>query len=71
MAGFPARRYHNLMLLLVAGTVIASFQTVGTLLVFGMLLAPASAGALLAHRIGAMMRSGRSSGRSRPTSACS
>ncbi len=58
VAGFPARRYHNLMLLLVAGTVIASFQTVGTLLVFGMLLAPASAGALLAHRIGAMMAVG-------------
>ncbi len=55
IAGFPARRYHNVMLLLVAGTVIVSFQTVGTLLVFGMLLAPASAGALLAHRIGAMM----------------
>ncbi len=55
VAGFPARRYHNLMLLLVAATVIVSFQTVGTLLVFGMLLAPASAGALLAHRIGAMM----------------
>ncbi len=55
VAGFPARRYHNLMLVLVAATVIVSFQTVGTLLVFGMLLAPASAGALLAHRIGAMM----------------
>jgi ABC-type Mn2+/Zn2+ transport system permease subunit len=35
--------------------VVVSFQTVGTLLVFGMLLAPASAGALLAHRIGTMM----------------
>jgi ABC-type Mn2+/Zn2+ transport system permease subunit len=58
VAGFSARRYHNLMLLLVAGTVIASFQAVGTLLVFGMLLAPASAGALLAHRIGAMMATG-------------
>jgi len=58
VAGFSARLYHNLMLLLVAGTVIASFQTVGTLLVFGMLLAPASAGALLAHRIGAMMAVG-------------
>ena len=30
-------------------------QVVGTLLVFGMLLAPAAAGALLAHRIGMMM----------------
>jgi len=55
VAGFPARRYHLVMLLLVALTVIVSFQTVGTLLVFGMLLAPAGAGALLAHRIEAMM----------------
>jgi len=55
VAGFPARRYHALMLLLVALTVVVAFQTVGTLLVFGMLLAPAAAGALLAHRIGSMM----------------
>ena len=55
VAGFPARRYHLLMLLLVALTVVVAFQTVGTLLVFGMLLAPAAAGALLAHRIGSMM----------------
>ena len=55
VAGFPSRRYHLVMLLLVALTVIVSFQTVGTLLVFGMLLAPAGAGALLAHRIEAMM----------------
>jgi ABC-type Mn2+/Zn2+ transport system permease subunit len=55
VAGFSRRIYHNAMLLLVAGTVIVSFQTVGTLLVFGMLLAPASAGALMAHRIGGMM----------------
>jgi ABC-type Mn2+/Zn2+ transport system permease subunit len=53
--GFAARRYHAIMLALIALTVIASFQTVGTLLVFGMLLAPASAGALLARRIGAMI----------------
>ena len=43
------------MLLLVALTVVVAFQTVGTLLVFGMLLAPAAAGALLANRIGSMM----------------
>jgi len=55
VAGFPSRRYHVLMLLLVALTVVVAFQTVGTLLVFGMLLAPAAAGALLAHRIGSMM----------------
>lgn len=55
VAGFPARRYHAIMLLLVALTVVVSFQTVGTLLVFGMLIAPASTGALLAHRVGSMM----------------
>jgi ABC-type Mn2+/Zn2+ transport system permease subunit len=38
--GYPSRRYHNVMLALIAATVIVSFQTVGTLLVFGMLLAP-------------------------------
>lgn len=53
--GFAARRYHAIMLALIALTVIASFQTVGTLLVFGMLLAPASAGALIARRIGGMI----------------
>ena len=42
VAGFPSRRYHAIMLLLVALTVVVSFQTVGTLLVFGMLIAPAS-----------------------------
>jgi ABC-type Mn2+/Zn2+ transport system permease subunit len=55
VAGFPSRRYHVLMLLLVALTVVVAFQTVGTLLVFGMLLAPAATGALLVHRIGRMM----------------
>ncbi len=55
VGGFPSRRYHLVMLVAVALTVIVSFQTVGTLLVFGMLLAPAGAGALLAHRVEAMM----------------
>jgi ABC-type Mn2+/Zn2+ transport system permease subunit len=55
VAGFSVGLYHTLMLALIALTVIVSFQTVGTLLVFGMLLAPAGAGALVAHRIGAMM----------------
>jgi len=53
--GFSARRYHNIMLFLIALTIIVSFQTVGTLLVFGMLLAPAGTGALLARRIGSMI----------------
>ncbi len=55
VAGFPAARYHALMLVLVAVTVVVSFQTVGTLLVFGMLLAPASAGALVARRVPSVM----------------
>jgi ABC-type Mn2+/Zn2+ transport system permease subunit len=55
VAGFPSRRYHALMMLLVALTVVVAFQTVGTLLVFGMLLAPAATGALLASRISLMM----------------
>ena len=55
VAGFSASLYHNIMLALMALTVIVSFQTVGTLLVFGMLLAPAGAGALIARRIETMM----------------
>lgn len=55
VAGFPVRLYHNIMLFMVAATVIVSFQTVGTLLVFGLLIAPAGAGALLARRIEVMM----------------
>jgi ABC-type Mn2+/Zn2+ transport system permease subunit len=55
VAGFSARLYHGIMLVLIALTVVVSFQTVGTLLVFGMLLAPSGAAALLARRIEAMM----------------
>jgi ABC-type Mn2+/Zn2+ transport system permease subunit len=55
VSGFPVRLYHNIMLFMIAATVIVSFQTVGTLLVFGMLIAPAGAGALLARRIKSMM----------------
>ena len=55
VAGFSVSLYHNIMLFMIALTVIVSFQTVGTLLVFGLLIAPAGAGALLAKRIEAMM----------------
>ncbi len=55
VAGFSSRLYHNIMLFMVAATVIVSFQTVGTLLVFGLLIAPAGAGALLARRIEIMI----------------
>ena len=55
IAGWPARRFELLMLVLVTICVVMSFQTVGTLLVFGMLLAPAGTGALLARRVPMMM----------------
>jgi ABC-type Mn2+/Zn2+ transport system permease subunit len=55
VAGFSVRLYHNIMLLMIAITVITSFQTVGTLLVFGLLIAPAGAGALLARKVEVMM----------------
>ncbi len=54
VSGFPSRRHHGIMLALVALTVVVSFRTVGTLLVFGMLLAPAATAALFCRRIGAM-----------------
>jgi ABC-type Mn2+/Zn2+ transport system permease subunit len=55
VAGFSSKLYHNIMLFMIATTIIVSFQTVGTLLVFGLLIAPAGAGALLARRIRSMM----------------
>ncbi|MEN9802106.1 MAG: hypothetical protein RLZ37_1231 [Actinomycetota bacterium] len=53
--GFGVRAHYFLLLGLVAGTVVVAFQAVGTLLVFGLLLAPAATGALVASRIGTMM----------------
>jgi ABC-type Mn2+/Zn2+ transport system permease subunit len=50
-SGFSVRKYGNIMLAMVALTVVASFQTVGTLLVLGMLVAPAATGALFGRRI--------------------
>lgn len=58
VAGFAAELYEWVMLGLVALTVVVSFQTVGTLLVFGMLVAPPATAALVARRIGAMMALG-------------
>lgn len=55
VSGFSARLYHGIMLLMIAVTVIVSFQTVGTLLVLGMLLAPAGTSALFSRRMGTMM----------------
>lgn len=55
VAGFHAGVYEWLMLGMIAVTVVVSFGTVGTLLVFGMLVAPPATAALVARRIGSMM----------------
>jgi len=54
-SGYSPRRYHGMMLLLIALTVVVSFRTVGTLLVFGMLLAPAASAALFSRKLSTMM----------------
>lgn len=53
--GFGVRAHYFLLLGLVAGTIVVAFQAVGSLLVFGLLLAPAATGALVARRINVMM----------------
>jgi ABC-type Mn2+/Zn2+ transport system permease subunit len=55
VSGFPSRVFHAIMLGMIALTIVVSFQTVGTLLVFGMLLAPAAASALFSRRLLPMM----------------
>jgi ABC-type Mn2+/Zn2+ transport system permease subunit len=55
VSGFPPRRYHAVMLVMIALTVIVSFRTVGTLLVFGMLLAPSASAALFSRKITTMI----------------
>lgn len=54
-SGFAARRYDTVMMTLIGMVVVASFQTVGTLLVFGMLVAPSATAALFTRRVGSMM----------------
>jgi len=55
MLGLRPRLAHILMLTLVTMAVVASFQTVGTLLVFGLLVAPPATASLIARRVPAMM----------------
>lgn len=54
-SGFSVRKFHSIMLTLVAITIVASFQTVGTLLVLGMLIAPSATGALVSRRLSTMI----------------
>ncbi|QGG97002.1 metal ABC transporter permease [Actinomarinicola tropica] len=53
--GLHPRASHLAMLGLVAVAVVASFQAVGTLLVFGLLVAPPATASLLVRRVPAMM----------------
>jgi len=55
VSGYNPKALHVLMLAMIAATVIVSFQTVGTMLVFGLLVAPAATAALFARRMGALM----------------
>jgi ABC-type Mn2+/Zn2+ transport system permease subunit len=54
-SGFRVRLFESVLLGMVAVAVISSFQSVGSLLVFGLLVAPAATGALFARRISTVM----------------
>lgn len=53
--GLRPRTTHAALLVLIATSVIGSFQAVGTLLVFGLLVAPPATAALLARTVPTMM----------------
>lgn len=53
--GFRPRWMHQLLMVLVALTAVACFETVGSILVVAMLIVPAAAARLLAHRLPPMI----------------
>lgn len=55
LLGLRPRLAHASMLGLITLAIVGSFQTVGTLLVFGLLVGPAATAALLVRRVPAMM----------------
>lgn len=55
LLGFRPRVAHGVLLGLMTLTIVASFQTVGTLLVFGLLVGPPATAALLVRRVPTMM----------------
>jgi len=55
LLGLRPRATHAVMLGLITLTIVGSFQTVGTLLVFGLLVGPPATAALLVRRVPAMM----------------
>lgn len=62
MLGMRPRVVHIAMLSMVTMAVVASFRTVGTLLVFGLLVAPPASAALVARRVPAMIAVGSAYG---------
>lgn len=55
LLGLRPQRTHALLLVLIAAAVIASYQSVGTLLVFGLLVGPPATAALVARTVRMMM----------------
>ena len=55
LLGLHPRIAHVVMLTLVTAAVVGSFRTVGTLLVFGLLVAPPATASLVARRVPVMM----------------
>ncbi|MEX1037402.1 MAG: zinc ABC transporter permease AztB, partial [Acidimicrobiia bacterium] len=55
LLGFNPQLSHALMLGLITVAIVASFQTVGTLLVFGLLVGPPATAALIARRLPTIM----------------
>ena len=55
LLGFRPRTAHVLMMGLMTLVIVASFQTVGTLLVFGLLVGPPATAALIARRLPTIM----------------
>lgn len=53
--GLHPRRTHAVLLILIAAAVIGSYQSVGTLLVFGLLVGPPAAASLIARTVPRMM----------------
>ncbi len=55
LLGLRPRMTHFVMLMLITVAIVGSFQTVGTLLVFGLLIGPPATSALLVRRVPAIM----------------
>lgn len=55
LLGMHPQRAHAVLLALIAASVIASYRSVGTLLVFGLLVGPPATAALVARSVRAMM----------------